>query len=344
MFEWARAAGLPMLGGYDVHAYYRDASVRAHFWAAGQDARDPNDKYKIAGKIPILPKLQKTIVIFPGFTEFCEKYSKEVLRFHEWGYNVLVIDWPGQGQSGHFGWHPLAVHCDDFDHHIGAMDAIIEKAGLGDHDLILFGHSMGGHLALRYAVWRPCNVKAVILSAPMMAPPVMPVWLIRIASHLLSNIGLSRRHPPFYHALSLDVVRHYRIENTLTRDPRGYEEQFVWFDDAPELRRSGPSVGWINAAYRSCVRYTLNPYWLAQLKAPVLAFVAGDERVVSASATIRSLPHIRNLQRVDFEGARHELMRELPEVTDALWQHIDAFLARVIIGLDSKYDYKLPAP
>ena len=28
-------------------------------------------------------------------------------------------------------------------------------------------------------------------------------------------------------------------------------------------------------------------------------------------------------------------MRELPEVTDALWQHIDAFLARVIIGLDS---------
>ena len=344
MFEWARAAGLPMLGGYDVHAYYRDASVRAHFWAAGQDARDPNDKYKITGTISLPPKLQKTIVIFPGVTEFCEKYSKEVLRFHEWGYNVLVIDWPGQGQSGHFGWHPLAVHCDDFDHHIGAMDAVIEKAGLGDHDLILFGHSMGGHLALRYAVWRPYNVKAVILSAPMMAPPVMPVWLIRIASHLLSNIGLSRRHPPFYHALSLDVVRHYRVENTLTRDPRGYEEQFVWFDDAPELRRSGPSVGWINAAYRSCVRYTLNPHWLAQLKAPVLAFVAGDERVVSASATIRSLPHIRNLQRVDFEGARHELMRELPEVTDALWQHIDAFLARVIIGLDSKYDYKLPAP
>ena len=114
--------------------------------------------------------------------------------------------------------------------------------------------------------------------------------------------------------------------------------EVLWFDDAPELRRSGPSVGWINAAYRSCAQYTLNPYWLNQLEAPVRAFVAGDERVVSARATIRSLPHIRNLQRVDFEGARHELMRELPEVTDALWQHIDAFLARVIIGLNSKYD------
>ena len=113
-------------------------------------------------------------------------------------------------------------------------------------------------------------------------------------------------------------MRHYRVENALTRDPRGYEEQFIWFDDAPELRRNGPSVGWVNAAYRSCVLYTLNPYWLAQLDVPVLAFVAGDERVVSASATIHNLPYISNLQRVDFEGARHELMRELPEVTDAL--------------------------
>ena len=92
MFDWARAAGLPMLGGFDVYAYYRDASVRAHFWAAGQQAKDPNDKYKVAGAVPSPPKLQKTIVIFPGFTEFCEKYSKEGLRFHERGYNVLVID------------------------------------------------------------------------------------------------------------------------------------------------------------------------------------------------------------------------------------------------------------
>ena len=188
MFNCARAAGLPMLGGYDVYAYYRDASVRAHFWAAGQQARDPNDKHKTPVTVSPPPDLHKTIVIFPGFTEFCEKYSKEVRCFHDRGYNVLVIDWPGQGQSGHFGEHPLAAHCDDFDHHIAALDAVIQKAGLDDHDLILFGHSMGGHLALRYAVWRRYDVKAVILTAPMMAPPVMPVWLIRIASYFLSNI------------------------------------------------------------------------------------------------------------------------------------------------------------
>ena len=96
----------------------------------------------------------------------------------------------------------------------------------------------------------------------------------------------------------------------------------------------GPSVGWINAAYRSCTIHT-KPDWLAQLDVPVLAFVGGDERKEAASATIRGLPHIKNLQRVDFKGARQELMRELPEVTDALWRHIDAFLARCISEFDS---------
>ena len=335
MFNLARAAGFPMLGGYNVYAYYRKAPVRAHFWEVGQQGRDPDEEPKMGGDAALTSNFQKTIVIFPGFTEFCEKYSAEVLLFHERGYNVLVIDWPGQGQSGHFGQHPLAVHCDDFDYHIGAMDAIIEKVGLDNRELILFGHSMGGHLALRYAAWRSCKVKAVILTSPMMAPPVMPIWLIRIASYFLMNIGFARMYPPFHSVLSLDVLRRYWAENALTRYPQGYEYQFVWFDDAPELRRSGPSVGWVNAAYRSCALYTLNSDWLKALEVPVLAFIAGDERVVSRPATDSSLFQIKNLYRVDFKGARHELMRELPEVNVEIWQNIDNFLDR----LDNELDY-----
>ena len=337
MFDLARAAGMPMLGGCDVYAHHRDASVRAHFWAAGQQARDPNEKYKIDSAL-LKSDFKKTIVIFPGFTEFCEKYSAEVLCFHERGYNVLIIDWPGQGQSGHFGWHTLAVHCDDFDYHLGALDAVVEKAGLNDHELILFGHSMGGHLALRYAATRPFDFRAIILTAPMMAPPVMPVWLIRVTSYLLSNIGFARMHLPFHQVLSLDDVRHYRIENSLTRNPKGYENQFIWFDDAPELRRSGPSVGWVNAAYKSCALYTLNSYWLATLNLPVLAFVASDERVVFAPATEFGLSHIKNLKRVDFIGARHELLHELPKVTSQLWRHIDNFLE----SFEEEYNYQKP--
>ncbi|MBL6596108.1 MAG: alpha/beta hydrolase [Candidatus Puniceispirillum sp.] len=336
MFDWARSAGLDMLGGVDIYAYHRGASVRANFWAAGQAALDPDNRYTAGTTAPQPTSAAKTIVILPGFTEFCEKYSAEVRRFHDKGYNVLVIDWPGQGQSGHFGRHPLAVHCDDFDHHLGALDAVIALAGLDGHELVLFGHSMGGHLALRYAALRGPWVAGVILSAPMMAPPVMPVWLVRLASFFLGGVGLARSHPPFYRVLSLDWVRHYRPENVLTRNPKGYEDQFVWFDDAPELRRSGPTIGWVSAAYRSCALHTLNPDWLAALDVPVLAFIAGDERVVFAPSTHSSLVQIKNIETVVFEGARHELTRELPEVTDALWNGVDRFLARLNAGYEIK--------
>ena len=58
--------------------------------------------------------------------------------------------------------------------------------------------------------------------------------------------------------------------------------------------------------------------------------------------TIRNLPYISNLQRVDFES-RYELMWELPEVTDALWQHIDSFLACVQASLIIKMIIRHPA-
>jgi len=35
---------------------------------------------------------------------------------------------------------------------------------------------------------------------------------------------------------------------------------------------------------------------------------------------------------VRFDGARHELTREIPDVTDQLWGHVDKFLNRLDWG------------
>ena len=81
MFERARAAGLPMLGGYDVFANYRGASVRAHFRAASQEARDPNDKQKIASKVLLPPKSHKTIVISLVLPSFVKNIARRCCAF-----------------------------------------------------------------------------------------------------------------------------------------------------------------------------------------------------------------------------------------------------------------------
>ena len=41
MFYRAKATGLPMLGGYDVYAKYRDTKVRAHYWRADDKVHEP---------------------------------------------------------------------------------------------------------------------------------------------------------------------------------------------------------------------------------------------------------------------------------------------------------------
>jgi len=340
MFSQARAAGLPMLGGIDFYVASMGRQVRAHFWAVNRSAQTPrsagNDSVEDIQNAVSAAAGAATIVICPGFTEFCEKYSAVIERFHKSGHNVLIIDWPGQGMSGHYGWHPLAVHCDDFADYLDSLDAVIDAAGLASRDLILLGHSMGGHLALRYAVRRPGYVLGVILTAPMMAPPVMPVWLIRAISAVLSKMGLRRSYLPFHRNYALDWVRHFRPENPLTRCPKGYESQFIWFDDLPELRRSGPTIGWVRAAYRSAALYTLNPEWLGAVTMPVMALVAGDERVVFGPATDYALAKIPNVERHDFADARHELLHELPEVTTPLWTFMNGFIERITRGYDDE--------
>ena len=330
MFDAVRAAGLPMLGGVDIFVPSAGGVVRAHYWPAGRPLLNPHDEPHKATKLRSKSKKTDaaTIVILPGFNEFCEKYSPAVLRLHQSGHSVLVLDWPGQGLSGHYGKDPLAVHCDDFSIYLIALDAVIEAAGLCQERLFLFGHSMGGHMALRYAAWRPSHSLGVVLSAPMMAPPVMPVWLIRGFSSFLIGMGLGHSYPPFYQVPELDQMRHYRPDNKLTRWSQGYESQFLWFDDMPKLRRSGPTIGWVNAAYRSCSQFTLHADWLQSIEVPVLAFVAGDEKIVSASATDYALSFIAQLERHDFAEARHELLYELPEVTDQLWALLLAFVKK----------------
>ena len=330
MFNAARAAGLPMLSGVDIYVPSAGGVVRAHYWAAGRPALDPRDQPD--EPMPLRENATKTdvatIVILPGFSEFCEKYSSHVFRLHQSGHNVLIIDWPGQGLSGHYGKDPLAVHCDDFSIYLDSLDAAIKAAGLWQDQLFLFGHSMGGHLALRYAARRPVHSLGVILCAPMMAPPVMPIWLIRGISAFLQGMGLGHAYPPFYRVPELDWVRKYRPDNKLTRWPQGYESQFFWFDDMPRLRRSGPTIGWVNAAYQSSAQYTLNADWLRSIRVPVLSFVAGDEKIVSASATDYALQFVPHLERHDFAGARHELLLELPEVTNQLWASLLAFIEK----------------
>ena len=108
MYRHASEAGLALPPGTDINLPYHGQNLRGHLC-----------------EVPAGTAVRGHILLCPGFTEFCEKYADIMQAFNERGYNVLAIDWPGQGMSGHLGRNRIAVHCDSFDQHIGAMDRLI---------------------------------------------------------------------------------------------------------------------------------------------------------------------------------------------------------------------------
>lgn len=315
-FPTAECAGLTMLGGADITTTFHGKPLRGHFWPV-----QPTDS-------PVNDAKNRGLVIFcPGFTEFCEKHGSTYRALNERGYDVLVIDWPGHGRSGHFGNHPLAVHIDSFKTYLEAMDHLLRFAGLSErNDLFLFGHSMGGHLALRLAERYRQQVRCVILSAPMILPPIKPAICVRFLANCLCLLGCQRAFPPLYRVQTLATARQFRPDNVLSGWQPNFEAQFLWMDDRPALRRSGPTIGWVKAAYASCAATTMNSVWMRQLDIPILALTADDERVVDKSSTVRMLPCLPFCEVREIDGAKHELLLENPAITARIWELIDRFL------------------
>ena len=305
-FPHAVAAGLPVLGGEDIHVTSGGVRVRGHFWKADGD------------KPPVL--------ISPGFTEFCEKYSPAAAHFHARGHSVLIIDWPGQGRSGHLATSECGVHIDSFEQYLAAMDALVEAAGLTTGKLIIFGHSMGGHLALRLASRYGGRVASTITLSPMMVPRPRPVWLVRMLAGLLILAGRARHHAPSSKPRRFEDERVFFEKNHLTRCDQGYHQRFSWYEDAPQLWRYGPSVGWVAAAYGSCAATTLNPAFLRSITCPVLALTGGDETIVRKQAFADMLPWLPDCQHHEYDGAKHELLYETEDVRSDLWRRVDQFL------------------
>jgi len=306
-FPTARAAGLPMLGGRDIFITLRKNRVRGHFWPGQNPDRLP-------------------IVLSPGFTEFCEKYSAVAKRLHQLGHDVLIIDWPGQGRSGKLARDEYGIYINSFATHLRAMDMLMDEAGLGDRKRIFMGHSMGGHLTLRLAQRHAAVAAAAIALSPMICPPILPVLGVRVLARFLVMLGLARRRAPLTYHRHFDEERVFHPDNRLTRDEEGYTKQFLWFDDAPEIWRSGASIGWVRAAYASCAKTTLNPRWMRRLTLPVLALTAGDERVVNMPSTDRMLPFLPDCTHHKYAGAQHELLFETDDVKTDVWTRIEAFL------------------
>jgi lysophospholipase len=286
------------------------------YWATTSDG--------VRVRLGVWPKddARGTVLLFPGRTEYIEKYGPTANELATRGLATIAIDWRGQGLADRLLDEPRTGHVADFldyQHDVAAMVALAKKLEL-PKPYFLLAHSMGGAIGLRSLV-DGLDVKAAAFTGPM--------WGIRIAPHMrplawamgqiMPALGKGHHLPP---TLSLDpyVTTAPFQNNMLTTD----EDQFQMMRDQlaahPDLSLGGPSFIWLNEALSETMA-------LANLPAPqtpCVTFLGTNERIVGVERIKDRMAGWNNGELVMVQNGEHEVLMEKPEMRTSILDKIAA--------------------
>ena len=233
------------------------------------------------------------------------------------GWVVVAMDLPGHGQSP--GKRGCYVRYADLMRHISALRSqLSERFGNVGH--VLFGHSMGGNLALNYAIRRQefdCQrcapLSGLNLCAPFLLPPKLPrrdqVLAAWVTGHLIPWFRLNR--PVDRSELTQDSA-HAR---QMAADPNLHSR--VSLGLATELLAQG--------------RFALDH--AHQINIPTRIDCGGADRLISRSACRHATMRIgENADYRLWQGQRHDLLHDTG--ADKVIASMTKWVTEVVSGRD----------
>jgi len=229
------------------------------------------------------------VCIVHGMGEHGGRYAPVAEALVRAGLEVYAVDQRGHGLTpGKRGHAPSAERLAlDVARFVGMAGA--RHPGL---PVFLYGHSMGGNIALSCAIRCRPPVAGLILTSPWLRlafdPPAMKLWIGRIASRVLPKLTMSTglggslyRNPAQHEADSRDPLLHNRISAAMFFSVRDEGERSL-----REARR--------------------------ELRVPVLLMHGTEDTVTSFAASRELAETLRErCEFVPWEGGWHELHNDM---------------------------------
>lgn len=267
-----------------------------------------------------------TVLLFPGRTEYIEKYGQTAGDLQSRGYATIIVDWRGQGLADRLLDDPATghvMHFTDYQHDVATMVDAARELKL-PQPYYLLSHSLGGCIALR-SLTEGLDVKAAVFSAPMwgiqMSATIRP--LARGLAWASRGVGLGHKYAPGTNADSYVVTAPF-AGNQLTNDPEMYAFMQEQAKAHPQLPLGGPSMHWLFEALTETRTLQTAP----PPDTPTLTYLGTDERIVDANAVIRMMRNWPNGQLEMIEGAEHEVLMELPEIRKRVFDGMTALFGQ----------------
>jgi alpha-beta hydrolase superfamily lysophospholipase len=266
-----------------------------------------SDKLKLVGK-SWLPEGKNTKVIaclIHGFGEHIGRYEHVAKYFNDNSIGLIGFDILGHGKSE--GKRGVIPNYDALMQNIGEFLALVQLK-FPNIPLVLYGHSMGGNLALSYLLRYKPDVKAAIITSPWLRltheAPFWKVFVGKMIAQVYSTYTDKATLNPEHLSRDLKVGKAY-IADKLVHNNMGVT-LFLGVEDAGEQILQHAK----------------------ELKTPLLLMHGTDDQITSANASQLFKNQVGSLvEIVLWKDARHELHNELnkEEVIQKMVEWVERF-------------------
>jgi lysophospholipase len=307
------ASALP--SSFEFHELTTADSVRiraGHFCGDGAIAEESTDK---------------VIFVLPGRVSRIERHEFLAKQFAKSGFSVWLLDFRGQGGSQGLVDNQQMVHVDNFNEYLHDVEALMHLARFAGQRKFLYGHSMGGQVALQVMQNHPSIFEAAVLEAPMLRIKTAPIpyFLSAPIAYVMTN-WLGRGKQYCLGRGDYDVVKESFEHNRNCRDRDLFDQHFFIPESHKELIPDGPSWGWLHAAF-SVTRNLLSA--LAHLRAvrtKVFIATASDDKVLDTSFDATVASTLSGAHCV-YPGAWHCLLHDTLDTRRDYLAHLSDFLS-----------------
>jgi len=237
------------------------------------------------------------VLVTFGYFENVKRYREVIDRWTERGLLVAVYDLRGHGMS-----EGARGYISRFDDFVDDELALLSELDKDDQwkrlkPPMLFGHSLGGLIAIHVALRAPDRVGGLALSSPYLGLAKDVPTLKLLGGHLLSRLlpqvsmdaGLK----------GSDCTRSQEIAAAYDGDPMNFKKANVrWFTETTAAQREA-----LQAA--------------PKLSVPLFCLQAGDDRIALPKATERFMERVSSVDRqyLRLSGLYHEILNEPDRAT-----------------------------
>lgn len=285
-----------------------------------------------------------TVTVLPGRAEFIEKYFETIGELLQRRFDVVAMDWRGQGLSQRQLRNRRKGHIDDFDLYQ------FDLAALADHVLGPFcskpwfalGHSMAGAILIAQARAGRSPFARIVTTAPMIA---LAGLRFKKAPELLTEgldiLGFGGAYIPGGGRTPISL-RPF-AGNRLTSDARRYQRTAATLRIAPDLGLGDPTIGWANAALHQMRQFEDADYPRRTLT-PILVVAGGADGIISTPAIESFASRLKVGRVITLPHARHEILMENDLLRAQFWAAFDSFIPGVADRLAQSVAAAMNAP